>query len=296
VGQTRNLGARGWECDTDRVKTDRRPGPTQRVRVREWQGDTVTVREDRLATEEPLEIRLAWPDSPPQGFVTTMRTPGHDFALAAGLAYAEGVFDDIDRLRTVAYCTDVDLLPEQKYNVVTIDLAGPPVRWTERTIAMTSACGVCGKQSIDAVFDTGATPQPIEPTIDARIARGLPDTLREAQRIFDSTGGLHAAGLFRADGTPLVVREDIGRHNAVDKVVGQQLLDRIPTRPAALAVSGRLGFEIVQKAAAARIPVVVAVGAASSLAVQVAESFGVCLASFVRGDRMVVHSHHERLT
>jgi FdhD protein len=278
------------------VKTDRRPGPTQRVRVREWTGDTVTVREDRLATEEPLEIRLAWPGSAPQRFVTTMRTPGHDFALAAGLSYAEGVFDDIEQVRTVAYCTDVDLTPEQEYNVVTIDLAGPPIRWSERSLAMTSACGVCGKQSIDAVFDIGATSQPVEPTIDASIARGLPDTLREAQRIFDSTGGLHAAGLFRVDGTPLVVREDIGRHNAVDKVVGQRLLDRTSTRPVALAVSGRLGFEIVQKAAAARIPVVVSVGAASSLAVRVADEFGVCLASFVRGERMVVHTHHERLT
>jgi FdhD protein len=278
------------------VKTDRRPGPTQRVRVREWTGDTVTVREDRLATEEPLEIRLAWPGSAPQRFVTTMRTPGHDFALAAGLSYAEGVFDDIEQVRTVAYCTDVDLTPEQEYNVVTIDLAGPPIRWSERSLAMTSACGVCGKQSIDAVFDIGATSQPVEPTIDASIARSLPDNLREAQRIFDSTGGLHAAGLFRVDGTPLVVREDIGRHNAVDKVVGQRLLDRTSTRPVALAVSGRLGFEIVQKAAAARIPVVVSVGAASSLAVRVADEFGVCLASFVRGERMVVHTHHERLT
>jgi FdhD protein len=277
------------------VRTDRRPGPTQRVRVREWQGDTVTVREDRLATEEPLEIRLSWPDAPPRGFVTTMRTPGHDFALAAGLTYAEGVFEDVEQLRTVAYCTDVDLTPEQEYNVVTLDLAAPPIRWSDRVMAMSAACGVCGKQSIDAVFDTGATPQPVEPTLEASVAQSLPDRLREAQRIFDSTGGLHAAGLFRANGTPMVVREDIGRHNAVDKVVGQQLLDRVATRPAALAVSGRLGFEIVQKAAAARIPVVVAVGAASSLAVRVADAFGVCLASFVRDRRMVVHTHHDRL-
>ncbi len=263
--------------------------------MREWHGDDVTVREDRLATEEPLEIRLAWPDAPARGFVTTMRTPGHDFALAAGLAYAEGVFTSIDDVRTVAYCTDVNLLPEQEYNVVSIDLARPPVRWSDRTLAMTSACGVCGKQSIDAVFDIGAEPQPVEPTIDAQLARSLPDRLRPAQRIFDSTGGLHAAGLFDADGSPIVVREDIGRHNAVDKVVGQRLLDRGRTPPAALAVSGRLGFEIVQKAAVARIPVIVSVGAASSLAVKVADTFGVCLASFVRGERMVVLTHQDRL-
>lgn len=277
------------------MRTDRRPGPTQRVRVHEWNGDTVTAREDRLATEEPLEIRLSWPDTPARGFVTTMRTPGHDFALTAGLAYAEGVFDDIEQVRSVAYCTEVNLLPEQEFNVVTLDLDRPPLRWSERTVAMSSACGVCGKQSIEAVYDIGASPQPVGPTISATVARGLPDRLREAQRIFDTTGGLHAAGLFRADGTPLVVREDIGRHNAVDKVIGQRMLDRAPTKPAALAVSGRLGFEIVQKAATARIPVVVAVGAASSLAVRVAETFGVCLASFVRGERMVVHTHPERL-
>jgi FdhD protein len=283
------------ECHTERVRTDRRPGPTQRVRVREWNGDTVTSHEDRLATEEPLEIRVSWPDSPAQRFVTTMRTPGHDFALAAGLAYAEGIFDDVANVRTVAYCTDVDLLPEQEYNVVTIDLATAPIRWSERTLAMTSACGVCGKQSIEAVFDIGAEPQPVEPTIDATIARALPDRLREAQRIFDSTGGLHAAGLFDAAGKPLLVREDIGRHNAVDKVVGEQLLNGASARPAALVVSGRLGFEIVQKAAAARIPVIVSVGAASSLAVRVADALGVCLASFVRGDRMVVLTHADRM-
>jgi len=205
------------------------------------------------------------------------------------------VFTEIDDVRTVAYCTDVDLLPEQEYNVVSIELARRPVRWSERTLAMTSACGVCGKQSIDAVFDIGAAEQPVEPTLDARLARSLPDRLRDAQRIFDTTGGLHAAGLFDADGTPLLVREDIGRHNAVDKVVGQRLLDRGRTPPAALAVSGRLGFEIVQKAAVARIPVIVSVGAASSLAVKVADAFGVCLASFVRGDRMVVLTHPDRL-
>lgn len=282
-------------CHTDGVRTARRPGPTERIRVREWQGDDVVVREDKLATEEPLEIRLSWPGAPARGFVTTMRTPGHDFALATGLTYAEGVFTEIDDVRTVAYCTDVDLLPEQEYNVVSIELARRPVRWSERTLAMTSACGVCGKQSIDAVFDIGAAEQPVEPTLDARLARSLPDRLRDAQRIFDTTGGLHAAGLFDADGTPLLVREDIGRHNAVDKVVGQRLLDRGRTPPAALAVSGRLGFEIVQKAAVARIPVIVSVGAASSLAVKVADAFGVCLASFVRGDRMVVLTHPDRL-
>jgi len=273
------------------VKTARRPGPTERIRVREWQGDDVIVREDKLATEEPLEIRLSWPDTPARGFVTTMRTPGHDFALATGLAYAEGVFTGIDDVRTVAYCTDVNLLPEQEYNVVSIDLARPPARWSERTLAMTSACGVCGKQSIDAVFDIGASPQPVEPTLDARLARSLPERLREAQRIFDTTGGLHAAGLYDVDGTPLVVREDIGRHNAVDKVVGRLLLDGgLPAVDLGLYVSGRASFEIVQKAWAAGFSAVVAMSGPTALAVSAARRAGMTLAGFARSGRLNLYA------
>ena len=282
------------------MRSDRRPGPSTRVRVHEWRGDTLTRHEDRLATEEPLEIRITSPGVPAQRFVVTMRTPGSDFALAAGLTFAEGVFTDPEALRTVAYCTDETLAPQQAFNVVTVGLDRPPVRWTARGADMSGACGVCGKDSLEAVAQIGATPQPVEPVAEVAVVRGLPDRLREQQRIFDSTGGLHAAGLFAADGTPRLVREDIGRHNAVDKVVGQLLLDRaVPADGLAgtlLCASGRLGFEIVQKAAVARIPVVVAVGAPSSLAVGLADDYGICLAGFARGDRMVVYSHADRLT
>jgi FdhD protein len=267
--------------------------------VHEWRGDTLTRHEDRLATEEPLEVRIAWPGAVAQRFVVTMRTPGSDFALATGLAFAEGVFSDTGALRTVAYCTDEVLAPQQAYNVVTVELDRPPVRWTRRGADMSAACGVCGKDSLDTVAQIGASPQPVDPVVEVAVIRGLPERLREQQRIFDSTGGLHAAGLFGADGTPRLVREDIGRHNAVDKVVGQLLLDRVlPAGGLAgtvLCTSGRLGFEIVQKAAVARIPVVVAVGAPSSLAVGLAEDYGICVAGFARGDRMVVYTHPSRL-
>lgn len=281
------------------MRTDRRPGPSTRVRVQEWRGDTLTQHEDRLATEEPLEIRVSWPGAPAQRFVVTMRTPGADFALATGLAFAEGVFSDPDAVRTVAYCTDETLAPQQAYNVVTIELDRAPLQWTRRAVDMSAACGVCGKDSLDAVAQIGATPQPVEPVAEVAVVRGLPDRLREQQRVFASTGGLHAAGLFAADGSPRLVREDIGRHNAVDKVVGQLLLERawppVGLAGTVLCASGRLGFEIVQKAAVARIPVVVAVGAPSSLAVGLAQDYGICVAGFARGDRMVVYTHPARL-
>jgi FdhD protein len=268
--------------------------------VHEWRGDTLTRHEDRLATEEPLEIRITSPGVPAQRFVVTMRTPGSDFALAAGLTFAEGVFTEPSALRTVAYCTDETLAPQQAFNVVTVGLDRAPVRWTVRGADMSGACGVCGKDSLDAVAQIGATPQTVEPVAEVTVVRGLPERLREQQRIFDSTGGLHAAGLFGADGTPLIVREDIGRHNAVDKVVGQMLLDRRVGRNGlpgtVLCASGRLGFEIVQKAAVARIPVIVAVGAPSSLAVGLAEDYGICVAGFARQQRMVVYTHPSRLT
>ncbi len=281
------------------MRSDRRPGPATRVQVTEWRGDNVTRHEDRLATEEPLEVRLVWPGAPAQRFVVTMRTPGADFALATGLTFAEGVFTRTDDLRTVAYCTDEALTAQQQFNVVTVELAGPPARWNRRGLAMSAACGVCGKDSLEAVEHIGGTPQDVVPVAAADVVRSLPERLREQQRVFERTGGLHAAGLFRAAGTPVLVREDIGRHNAVDKVVGQLLLDRTLRAgglvDTVLCVSGRLGFEIVQKAAVASIPVVVAVGAPSSLAVDLAQEYGICLAGFARADRMVVYTHPTRL-
>jgi FdhD protein len=258
--------------------------------------------EDRLATEEPLEIRLAWPGRPAQRVAVTMRTPGHDFELATGFLYGEGVLAGADDLRTVAYCTDVTLSPEQQYNVVTVDLDRPPRRAPAERYAglsaASSACGVCGTESIDdvlALCDVRHSDRWSTLRVPHDVLLALPDRLRAEQRVFDSTGGLHAAGLFSADGAPYVVREDIGRHNAVDKVVGARVLAGSSPASPLLCVSGRIGFEIVQKAVVADIGVLAAVGAPSSLAVDLATRAGLCTAGFVKNRRFVVYSGAERL-
>jgi FdhD protein len=272
------------------------------VRVREVDDTGVRRHEDRLATEEPLEIRLAWPGRPASRVAVTMRTPGHDFELAAGFLYGEGVIEAAEDLRTVAYCTDVTLTPEQELNVVTVELGRPPRRPPAERYAglsaASSACGVCGTESIDdvlALCDVSRSPRWEDLVIRPEVLVALPDTLRAEQRVFDSTGGLHAAGLFDRDGTAVVVREDIGRHNAVDKVVGARLLAGASPDLPVLCVSGRIGFEIVQKAVVAGVGVVAAVGAPSSLAVDLAVRAGLCTCGFVRGGRYVVYSAPERL-
>ncbi len=271
--------------------------------MREYDGADVREREDRVTTEEPMEIRLAWPGRPATRLSVTMRTPGHDFELAAGFLFNEGLIRSVSELHTVAYCTDHTLAPEQEFNVVTVDLAHSPRRVPslqyDGPAAAASACGVCGKQSIDDVLTLTALPDLTERWAGLSIDRGvlarLPDTLRQAQQVFDSTGGLHAAGLFEADGSPVVVREDVGRHNAVDKVVGARLLGGRRTDLPVLCVSGRIGFELVQKAAAAGVGVIAAVGAPSSLAVDLAARTGVCAVGFVRDDRFVVYTAHDRI-
>jgi FdhD protein len=269
--------------------SSRRPGPSVRVRVTESDGDTTVEREDRLVTEEPLELRMTHPGSPAARVWVTMRTPGHDFELAAGWATHEGLIGP-DHLRGVAYCTDTDLTPEQEFNVVTLTLGSPPLfdpghRHTD--LGGGSACGVCGKDSIAAVLDVprGATWSGARPHVD--VVRRLPDLLREKQALFSRTGAVHAAGLATADGEILVVREDVGRHNAVDKVTGARVLAGEPPGEAVLVVSGRAGFELVQKAVAAGIGSLVAVGAPSSLAVHLAREAGLGLYGFTRGDRTV---------
>lgn len=282
------------------MREERRPGPSVRVRVIEWEDGSTHRREDRLATEEPLELRLEWPGQRARRLAVTMRTPGHDFELAAGLTYAEGLHRG-DDLRGVAYCTDQTLEPAQEFNVVTVTLARPPARLpAERGTAMTSACGVCGKQSLEEVAAVGAVPQVVDDaqraSLDPRVLVSLPQRLRASQQVFDRTGGLHASGVYAPDGSPVVVREDVGRHNAVDKVVGHTLLRGVDRTGLVLCASGRVGFEIVQKAAVAGFSAVVAVGAPSSLAVEVARTYGLTVAGFTRGDRMVVYSHAERLS
>jgi len=257
-------------------------------------------REDRLATEEPLEVRASWPGQPAQRVAVTMRTPGHDFELAAGLLYAEGVLDPA-ALHSVAYCTDEELTPEQEFNVVTVGLSTVPGRLpaarSGTVTASSSACGVCGTQSIDDVLSLGGRPGRAAraATVAPDLLHALPARLREAQRVFDSTGGLHAAGWFDEQGRLVVLREDIGRHNAVDKVVGSRLLAGESTAAPVLCVSGRIGFEIVQKAVAAGVGLVAAIGAPSSLAVRLAEEAGLGLVGFLSARRFVVYAAAERV-
>jgi FdhD protein len=261
------------------------------VRVTELRGDQRLEREDRLATEEPLEIRLASPGVPARRVGVTMRTPGHDFELAAGWLVHEGITRAVD-IAAVRYCTDVRLASEEEFNVVTVDLSAPPLLEPEARL-VSSACGVCGKASIvDAMRPVGGSSGEVVVPLD--VVRGLPDALREEQAGFERTGALHAAGLFTADGTRVVVREDVGRHNAVDKAVGCCLLAGREVPPV-LVLSGRIGFELVQKAVVAGVAVVVAVGAPTSLAVRLAVEAGLTVVGFTRPDRCVVYAGAQRI-
>ncbi len=255
---------------------------------------------DRLTTEEPLEVRVAGPGQEPVPVTVTMRTPGHDFELAVGLLVSEGLASP-GEVAAVGYCDAA--APEQRFNTVTVSLRVPWRAPVARSFVANSSCGVCGKAGIDQVELACPPLPPAAGPVPASVIPGLPARLREAQRVFDRTGGLHAAGLFDLGGELHLAREDIGRHNAVDKVVGRRALDAaggapqaaLPGSEAILMVSGRVSFEIVQKAAMAGLAVVAAVSAPSSLAVAAAERLGVTVAGFVRGDTYSVYSHSERV-
>jgi FdhD protein len=252
-------------------------------------------RRDRLAGEEPLEIRAAGPGQEAVRVAVTMRTPGNDFELAAGFLHSEGLLRSPLELSEIKYCTDVEL-GEQAYNVVTVHLrrlfdAG----LVQRNFGVTSACGVCGKASIDSI-EVASEPLPEGPLVPASVIAGLPDRLRAAQRTFERTGGLHATGLFAADGELILVREDVGRHNALDKVIGNRLLEgRTPLSEYVALVSGRVSFELVQKAAVAGIPVLCAVGAPSSLAVDAARRLGLTVVGFLRDGHFNVYAGAARV-
>ncbi|GHH81997.1 sulfurtransferase FdhD [Streptomyces sulfonofaciens] len=285
---------------------------TERRRVIRVRDGQISRRPDTLVAEEPLEIRLNG-----KPLAITMRTPGDDFALAAGFLVSEGVLASADDLQNILYCAgatygDASGADEAEhgtggntYNIVDV-VTAPDVRLPditlERNVYTTSSCGLCGKASLDAVRTTarfpiddtagGAPPVRLEPSLLA----ALPDRLRAAQRVFDRTGGLHAAALFTPEGELLDVREDVGRHNAVDKLVGRALQSgRLPLARTILLVSGRASFELAQKAVMAGIPVLAAVSAPSSLAVDLAEESGLTLVGFLRGSSMNVYAGEQRI-
>jgi FdhD protein len=262
-----------------------------RTRVAEFRDGARLEHEDRVATEEPLEIRVAAPHSPAQRVAVTMRTPGHDFELAVGWLVHERVTTP-GAVRGVKYCTDESLSALEEFNVVTVDLASPPLAMPTARL-VNSACGVCGTDTVQDVLAAAAPSEPV--SLDLATVLALPDRLVEHQPGFGKTGGLHAAGLFEADGTLVVVREDVGRHNAVDKVIGSRILAGAPVPPV-LVLSGRIGFELVQKAVVSGVSAIVAVGAPTSLALSLAQDAGLVLVGFTRARRCVVYAGTDRVT
>jgi FdhD protein len=275
-----------------------RPGSTTTTRVWTIDGDQARWRSDRLVTEEPMEIRLV-AGGERRTVGVTMRTPGNDFELAAGFLHGEGVIASPDQIARISYCVDPEIDAAQQYNIVNVTLrrdAMPDLAPLERHFVTTSACGVCGKASLDALRLRPCPSIPPGPELAADVLYGLPDTLRGAQGMFEQTGGLHAAALFDPSGRLLALREDVGRHNALDKLVGWALLERkLPLGACVLMVSGRTSFEILQKSLAAGIPIVCGVSAPSSLAVDLARQFGITLVGFLRGERANVYAGRDRI-
>jgi FdhD protein len=273
--------------------------PAPAVRIRRWADGVWTESPDLVVTEEPLQLMLDGED-----LSVVMRTPGNDIELCIGLLFAEGIVRKATDVRVIRISAEAgedehgleveSVLVES--NQVDVHLAGKARRKPERSMLSSSACGICGTVMIEDLRRDLAVLPP-GPTVDPALLPGLVDRLRSGQGVFDRTGGLHAAGLFTPSGELLHLREDIGRHNAVDKVVGRALLDqRLPATSSILVVSGRAGYEIVQKSITAGIPILAAVGAPSSLAVALAREFNQTLVGFLKGDRFNVYSAPERLS
>ena len=291
-----------------------RPQSKSEARVWVVQDGESAARTDQLATEEPLEIRLRVgraadgkgpvPVFRQQGagqrtLSITMRTPGHDFELAAGFLYAEGIVRSADEVQALSDADDPRIEEDRRDNIVNVDLRRdtlPDLQSVERQLYITSACGVCGKASLEALRLRGAPAIAPGPHVEPDVLRALPERLRAGQGIFEATGGLHAAALFDLEGNLLALREDVGRHNALDKLVGWALLQRcLPLSRHIVMVSGRTSFEILQKCLMAGVPIVCAVSAPSSLAVAVAREFGITLVGFLRGERFNVYAGMERI-
>ena len=265
--------------------------PTQRVDSVRWEGGLGRQGQDLLAVEEPLEIRLNG-----EAVAVTMRTPGQDLALAAGFLFTEGILKESRQVGSIAHCTSGE--QGSADNVVDVltspDAPGPGAGW-QRRFYLSSSCGICGRSSIDAVRQ--ALPVLTDSArFQPETLYTLPDLLRGAQRVFSETGALHAAALFARDGALQEIMEDVGRHNAVDKIIGSRFLeDGVPLREHLLLVSGRLSFEITQKALMAGIPALGGISGASSLAVELARQAGMLLVGFLRGRSMQVYAGSERL-
>ena len=273
-------------------RTVRRPTTVTRVQVVE--GDRSTERPDRLVTEEPLAIRVHGPGQEAQPLAVTMRTPGADFDLAVGFCLTEGVIASPSDVAEVAYCLRGER--PQQYNEVTVRLREPiDLGELERRFVANASCGICGKTALDQI-EVRCAPVGSGPVVPRSVVVKLPALLRDAQAVFDTTGGLHAAASFDVHGGLRIVREDVGRHNALDKVVGSAARDGLlPLADDVLVVSGRVSFEIVQKAAVAGIPILCAVSAPSSLAVEAAARFGQTVVGFLRDDRFNLYTHPERI-
>lgn len=275
-----------------------RRGSKTKTRVRVVEDGRMRARPDSLATEEPMEVRLI-SGGAKQTVAVTMRTPGADFELAAGFLYGEGIISSADEILKISYCVDADLDAGQQYNIVNVELRGNrdyDLRPLERHFYTTSACGVCGKASLEQLELRGCPVIPPGPEVSAKTIYTLPEKLRDAQGLFDATGGLHAAALFDTDGNLVALREDVGRHNATDKLVGWALLEgRLPLNGHVVMVSGRSSFEILQKCLTAGVPIVCAISAPSSLAVDVARQFGMTLVGFLRDKRFNVYSSPGRI-
>ncbi|HEX2714309.1 MAG TPA: formate dehydrogenase accessory sulfurtransferase FdhD [Candidatus Acidoferrales bacterium] len=268
------------------------PRSVDLTHVSEWQEGKLRRFQDYLVGEEPLEIRVGQ-----HALTVTMRTPGHDLELAAGFLFTEGLIQRREQIRQLEHAVGAG--ERDRGNVVQVELeneAGLNLEQTRRNFFAASSCGICGKASIDQVRLRGIPPPGPHLRVDPEVLCGLPEALRSAQALFGRTGGLHAAALFDPRGEMVALREDVGRHNAVDKVVGWALLqEKLPLSENVLMVSGRGGFEIIQKAVVAGIPVVASVSAPSSLAVQLARELRLTLVGFLRGKRFLVYAGEERL-
>jgi FdhD protein len=278
-------------------EADARPGRTVETAIVRYDERTSVRTFDRVVTEEPLELRLL-AGTTTQTLAVTMRTPGNDFELAAGFVSSEGIVCARGEIAEISYCIDPAIDAAQRYNIVNIELTAsalPDVSRFERHFTINSSCGVCGRANLEALADLGVEPLHDDLRVPITLLYEMPDRMRAAQRVFSSTGGLHAAALFDAAGNAIAAREDVGRHNAVDKLAGWALLEGRNLAGHIMFVSGRASYEILQKAAVARIPIVCAVSAPSSLAVDLARAFNITLAGFVRGSHANIYSAGERI-